>query len=94
MGMNCWGWELSKLSKVLDRLVAQCADTNKSAPTAKIQKWLRKLRPEQRLAWSELVNCNRIFGDAEVESLLSRFLIRLTTTIYGNHLEELGRAHV
>ncbi len=49
-------------------------------------KWVKSLTPLQKMAWHEFVQCLRKLNAAQIDRVLSIFVIRLSTIFYANHL--------
>lgn len=92
LGINNWGWELSRLVEAIEPLVVKQA-TGAGVADAKVQKWIRKLNGESRLAWCDLAASAKFLSDGEAALVLGRFVIRLATAIYPHNYEALKSLH-
>jgi hypothetical protein len=86
LGVNSWGWSLSRLnSNIVDLIPRLATRQDLKRHSNKIAKWLRALKPEQRAAWQELAQLSRVISDTEAKEIMAVFVCQLATVIHQNH---------
>lgn len=89
LGLNCWKWQLSRLSGSLGGLVPQILRHQEGDHTAKVGRWLRSLNPLERKAWYHLMATAERSNNDYGYSLLGRLTCRIAVTIYQNNSQAL-----
>ena len=87
LSLNLWSWQLSVLMGLIDKVLPRFITRSKI--TTRGLRWLRDLRPQQRLAWNMFVATAACISDPRAEELFGTYLCRLTTCMYQNHYQAL-----
>lgn len=86
LGLNAWGWKLSKLHKKIEDILPRLANSNHLKNySIKLAKWLKSLSAEERSAWNDMASLSSKISDEMALDYLSIFISRLTTLIYPAH---------
>ncbi len=85
LGITAWDWQLSLLHHQIESIIPRMMRGAETPSHSKVGRWLRSLTPAQRKAWYELAQQSRRFDDEEAQSIISRFIARLTTTLLQDH---------
>jgi hypothetical protein len=86
LGVNAWGWKLSRLNQQIEGLIPRIASRQDlKRRSGKVADWLKALSPEQRAAWQDLALLSRSLEDDRGAFALAAFVCRLATLIYQNH---------
>lgn len=95
LGVQTWGWNLADLASEIDHCISRYSSrlAHKKGDS-KVEKWIRKLSPEQRSAFYSLRNLARELDPERVRTILTQLICRLTTVMYQDHYQALKSLQV
>lgn len=86
LGMNAWGWKLSRLhDQIVDLIPRLASRQDAKRHTGAVSSWLKKLTPDQRSAWQDMATLSRALDDERAADALAIFVCRLATVMFQNH---------
>jgi hypothetical protein len=90
LGLNAWGWQLSKLHSQIEDLLPRIASrAGLDHYSAKVAKWLKQLSSEERSAWLDLASLSQKIDDQRGIEVLADFVARLAVIINPAHVQAL-----
>lgn len=93
LSITSWGWNLDALEQTARTVLPLIGRNPSGKISAKTTKWLSSLNSGERSAWNDLVICSQEANHEILTSELVKFVCRLSTILYPNHLQSLKTIH-